>query len=173
VKVKNIRTICFVAVVIFLAGSPVPAVLEFKDGLTHDIDYTINDNVWVDYQAPSMYTTVNWLAGGSIDYLYFIYGFQNSRINILGGLVYWLYNCDSSQVDISGGSIYGLRSYGSSQVTISGGSIGSDLGLSACDLWLSNNSMIQILGSDFAVDGLAVGYGELIPIARTQCATYG
>ena len=249
---KNVRTICFAALVLFLcASSGSYGTIQFRDGLTHNINYWIGDDVLADYQTPYMYTTVNWLAGGRIYEPYELYGYENSRINVRGGSIWWirsydsshvnmsggsigerLYSYDSSQVDISGGSISGalvscdssqinisggwiewlisidssqvnisggwvdwlltifdsskvgisggsinglnsrdsskvdisggsirgpLHSGGSSRVDISGGSIGDDLEL-------LDESMIQIFGSDFAVDGLAVGYGEITNI---------
>jgi len=64
---------------------------------------------------------------------------------------------ESSQINISGGSIADLGSYDSSQVNITGGLIDSDL-------FLLDQSLIQIFGSDFAVDGQPFGFGELISI---------
>jgi len=69
-------------VVLFLSVSPVMAVIEFKDGLIHDIDYLINDEVWVDYESPGMGTTVNMLDGSITSALN---GYEDSIINILGG----------------------------------------------------------------------------------------
>ncbi len=37
------------AVVLLVSASPVMAVVEFNDGGVHDIDYQINDDVWVDF----------------------------------------------------------------------------------------------------------------------------
>jgi hypothetical protein len=224
---KNVRTIWLVAVVLFLAACPALGVVEFKDGWTHNIDYAIYDDVWVDYQAPSKYTTVNWLAGA---WTQFLIGYGHSKINFRGGSVHWLSSRDSSQANISGGQIqeldcfdssqvrissgfmdgllsygssrvniygsgidnihsygssevnihggwidnihgcdssriniygggyiyYGLEGYDSSQISITGGSIHGDL-----KLW---GGKIQISGSDFAVDGQSVGYGELTSI---------
>jgi hypothetical protein len=175
VKVKNERTIWLVAVVLFLLACPALGTIEFKDGLTHDIDYPIYDDVRVDLQTPSMYTTVNWLDGGSIDEPYSLRGYEHSRINIRGGYIRELYSYGSSQVDISGGSIFWFTSWNSSQVNISSGSIfwlnssGSshvDIigGAIDGDLWLWDNGTIRIFGSDFAVDGQNVGYGELTSI---------
>jgi len=235
-----------------VASSPVLGWTQFKDGLTHDIDYEINDDVWVDWQTPLMYTTVNMLAGGSITYPYKLQGFEHSRIYLLGGSIEHLYahgssgvdisagkigfglwSYDTSQVGISGGWIGFLRSYGSSQVDISGGSIGNELyafgssqvgisggsigwvleawgssqvgisggsvghslwgydnsqvyisgGSIGDDLWawgssqvdisggfigdeliLADSAILTIHGSDFAVDGVPFGYGELTSI---------
>ncbi len=111
--------------------------IEFKDSGTHDIDYTIDNDVYVDYQTPDMYTTVNLLPGGRLHYPFTFEGYENSRINILGGSTNYLGIYDSSQIDISSGRIIGewwqeesgeivwheglLESYDSSQVNIHGG----------------------------------------------------
>jgi hypothetical protein len=193
-KMKNVKTMCFVAVVLFLGAHPALGVLEFKDGLTHDINYQIKDDVKVDWQAPGMYTTVNLLTGASVNSPYYFRGYGHSRINMLGGSIWYLYSYDSSQVnmssgsiggfllindssqvDISGGYIFGFGSYGSSQVNISGGLIGglwtddfSQVNISGGsidrDLVLLKQSKIQISGRDFEVDGQTVGFGELTSI---------
>jgi hypothetical protein len=189
-KMKNVRTISFVAVVLFLCACPAFGTIYFKDGLTHNIDYRIDDSIFVDYQAPLMYTTVNWLAGGS-NYFHNLDAYEQSRINIRGGYINGLISHNSSQVDMSGGLIDGIRSFGSSHVSISGGTIWdlssddfSQVNISGGSMWhlriydssqvnisggsisgylyLWDQSNIQIFGSDFAVDGQLVGYGELI-----------
>ena len=140
---KNLRTISFVAVVLFLCACPALGLVEFNDGLTHDIDYAINDDVWVDYQAPYMYTTVNWLTGARIVYPNRLSGYENSRINIRGGLIGgWLgfYSYDSSQIDISGGEIGDLASWDSSRVNISGGLI--------THLWSQHSSQVNVSGGE-------------------------
>ncbi len=155
---KSVRIIFFAAVVLFLCDCPTSAVpiVLFNDGLTHDIDYRIDSCVYVDYHTPYKYTTINVLDGGSI--VYGLLGYEQSRINVSGGFIGMdLIVGGSSQVNISGGIIGNkLASEGSSQVDISGGSISW--------LLLSNQSMIQIFGSDFLVDGQPFGYGELTSI---------
>ena len=82
----------------------------------------------------------------------------SSQVNISGGVFQSLSSHDYSQVDISGGAIeWSVESHGSSQIDISGGLISGDLSL-------YDNSMINIFGYDFAVDGTAVGSGELTSI---------
>ena len=53
--------------VLCLSSSQVIGLTQFNDGQTYNINYGINDEVWVDYELPSMQTTVNFLNGGSID----------------------------------------------------------------------------------------------------------
>jgi hypothetical protein len=193
-KMKNASTICFVAVVLLLAGSPAPGVVEFKDGLTHDIDYEIADAVRVDEQAPWMYTTVNLLPGGRIrDNLE---GWGDSRINVLGGSVDdYLMIHHFSRLNISAGSLGIVTGDGYTQMNISGGSIEHSVncgGFSQADisggsilLYIASNdfsqvnlsggalggfldlygrSRINIFGSDFTVDGQSIRYGELTSI---------
>ena len=178
------------SVVLFLCACPAPGTIEFKDGLTHNIDYAIADSVWVDFQSPSMFTTVNLLGGGSTPNLR---GYEQSRINVRGGStglhsldsshvyisggeILYLISQDSSYVDISGGSIGELYSWDSSQVNITGGSIYKYLcsfsssqvdifgGSIKGPLYLDVRSFINIYGSNFAVDGKPFGYGEITSI---------
>jgi len=172
----NAKKLWIMAVVLSLASSPVVGHLDFNDGQTHDIDYQINTEVWVDYQAPGMQTTVNLLNGGSI--LYDLRAYEDSWINIIGGSIgRYLFPDGNSQVNIFGGSIGSdlaaggssqtnisgglianyLRAYDHSHVNISGGSIGGDL---APTQW----AVLTIYGSDFAVDGAPFGYGKLTSI---------
>jgi len=122
-------TIWVMAVVLSLASSPVLGRIDFSDGDTHDIDYAIDDDVWVDYQTPGMYTTVNMLASGTIPAPYNLQAYEDSIVNIRGGSIgYHLLAYDNSQVSFSGGSIgANLYAYSNSQVDISGGSISSSL----------------------------------------------
>lgn len=152
-----------VTLVLSLALPRADATLYFDDGGIHDIDYEINDDVYVDYKSPGMGTTVNLLPSGAITESHDLLGFNNSRINISGGSVgHWLRAYDSTRVEISSGWItYYLSAYGSSEVTVSGGSIGDSIfaGYDSPD-----DSVITFVGSDFAVDGEAFGYGELSSI---------
>lgn len=73
---------------------------------------------------------------------------------------------DSSQVNITGGNIGSdLYAYSESQITISGGKIGG--GISA---GIDNNchSLIVFEGSNFAINGQNVGYGDS---ARSYAST--
>jgi len=54
-------------VVVLFAGSNAIALTQYKDGGTHDIITTINDDVWVDWEAPGRGTTVNMLSSDLID----------------------------------------------------------------------------------------------------------
>jgi hypothetical protein len=113
---------------------------EFKDGAIHNINYPIYDDVWVDWKAPGMQTTVNLLDGAYMPSDYKLIAFEDSRINITGG---------SIGRDLSAGH--------NSQVTLSGGSIGREL-------LIDISATLTIHGWDFAVDGQPFGYGELTSI---------
>jgi len=57
-------TVVMVAALIVLCRPKAFALLQFNNGGVHDIDYQIDTDVWVDYAAPGMQTTVNLLLGG-------------------------------------------------------------------------------------------------------------
>ncbi|HCC60049.1 MAG: hypothetical protein A2402_02470 [Candidatus Staskawiczbacteria bacterium RIFOXYC1_FULL_37_43] len=110
--------------------------IQFNDGGTHDIDYQINEDVWVDYQAPNMGTTLNLLSGGKI-FEHKLKGYQDSRINILGGHMEGvLYSYDDSYVNISGGITNYVSPFGDSRVDISGGLIHY--------IWAYENSSVDV-----------------------------
>jgi len=163
-------------VAVSLGSTAAQAVIYFNDGGVNNIDWTISDEVGVDYQAPGMQTTFNLLTGGYVRNS--LIGYEDSRINLLGGRVWRalgsfgrskvnisagliersLYAWNSSQVDISGGQIQGgLTASDSSQVYMSGGTVEGAFEL-------NNDSLLTIHGSDFAVDGSPVGYGDITSI---------
>ena len=133
-------TIWVVVMSVCLGVVPAFGWTQFKDGWTHDITTTINDDVWVDYQAPGMETTVNWLGGGAMPFGYELHGYNDSHINMFGGSIGgYLRSYDNSHVNVSGGSIYQLWTYDNSQVNVSGGSIGHNL-------WAYDNSQVNVSG---------------------------
>ena len=178
-----------VLVILLLCAHPTSAIIYFNDGQIHNIDYAIYDGVRVDFEAPGTQTTVNLPSEGYIAES--LHGYNDSRLNISGGRIskfLWAHGSsqvnisdgsigffcswDSSQANISGGSINDLVSYGSSQIDIFGGSIWRLFGDSSSQvnitggeieggLYLWYQSVIQIFGYDFAVDGTPFGYGEL------------
>ena len=169
---KNAKmTICLMAAVLFITGNQVFGLVEFKDGGTHNINYTIDDDVWVDNGAPGMHTKVNLLTGGSINFDFssredseitmldgtvvkYLAAHNNSHITMSGGSVEsCLYAVDNASVTMSGGWVSLLRAQGSSQVTMSGGL--SDRGLEVYD-----SGQLIIDGSNFAINGIPVPYGQ-------------
>lgn len=145
----NAKTVWVMVVVLSLAGSTVLALVEFKDGQTYNINYEINDSVWLDYLAPGMQTTLNLLDDGSIEY--WLIGYENGQINLLGGEIGWdVFTYDRSQVHMSGGSIQQeLAAHDESVVEITGGSIG----------WSAayDNSQVSISGGSIAAEFTAYG----------------
>ncbi|MGA2173043.1 MAG: PEP-CTERM sorting domain-containing protein [Sedimentisphaerales bacterium] len=192
---KNVRmTICLIAAVLVMATSQGFGVTEFKDGGTHNISSTINDAVWVDYQAPGMQTTVNLLNGGNINSFE---GFNDSRINIFGGTAgYSIYADDdcqatmfggtvdyfvaenSSHITMSGGTVVkSLYAYGNSQLTFSGGIVENGYlfvyqncqaemsgGMVAGFLEVGDSATLIIDGSNFAIDGTPLSFGKITSI---------
>ena len=49
----------WVMVVILFVSSQAKGWTQYNDGETHGISTTINDDVWVDWEAPGMNTTVS------------------------------------------------------------------------------------------------------------------
>jgi len=147
---RNARmTICLVVAVLVMATGQGFGWTQFKDGGTHNIDYTINDDVWVDYLAPGMQTTVNLLNGGAILYPYKLQGYNDSRTNISGGSVGSFYVWDNSQVTISGGEVQSyLYASDNSQVTISDGSGGFFFASDSTHVTMSGGGMSQLNASD-------------------------
>jgi len=155
--------------------SPAMSLIQFNDGGTYNISTTINDEVWVDYEASGMETTFNFLSGGSITGGGSITpneleGYEDSHINIFGGtinddLLAWD-NCkvdfsggvigaslsanDNSRVFFSGGAMVNvIYAAGYSQITVSGGSI-------VYNLIARQNSQVTISG------GLISGTNEAL-----------
>ncbi len=157
-----------VVVVLFVAVGQGFGVVRYEDGGTYDITTTINDDVWVDYLAPGMQTTVNLLGGGSI-YNGYLRGYTDSHINIAGGSVgqsleakdnsqammsggsigLHLNALDNSQVTMSGGTVSGhFDAIHNSRVIMSGGSVGGNLSVQdTCQLTMSGGTIGGWLGS--------------------------
>lgn len=196
---RNAKLVWVIAVVLSVSASPLLGIVEFNDGGIHDIDYDVGDEVGVDrhHPGPGLYTTVNILEGGRIDFI--LWSHYNSRVNMSGGWVDGiLATGNTSQVYISGGLIQdrlsvldnsyvevsgGLNAgwmevfcqsraeiYGGSivgrlevrdecSVDIYGGSIGGDLILDPGPWPLP--AVLTIHGSDFAINGQPVGYGDV------------
>lgn len=132
----------------------------FNDGNIHNINYSFQEHVSVDFKTPGMHTTVNWFPGASTGNYNHLLGYQDSHINVYGGKIdYILYAFNRSQVNIYGGwigrfldacdgskvSVYGgyingdLYAVNGSRVMISGGTVKEDL-----EAW--HNSRVTING---------------------------
>lgn len=115
-------TIWVMVAIVFVSGQAM-GWTQYNDGGTHDITTTINDDVWVDWEAPGIGTTVNVMSGASIPNPNKLQGFNDSSLNISSGSVYDLFVNDSSQVTMSGGTVdEHLNAYNTSQITMLDGS---------------------------------------------------
>lgn len=132
--------------------------VTFDDGGTHDINYKINDEVWIYNGSSGAKTTLNFLDGALVTYNHPVTGFENSVMNIFGGQIPGvvtakdnakiamdggtiadIYAHDESSVSVSSGSItWSLRGYGNSEIDVTGGQIHSVSG--------SYDSKINLLG---------------------------
>ena len=134
----------WVMVLVLFVSSQVMALTQYNDGGTYDITTTINDDVWVDWNAPGKQTTVNLLTGAEIPSPYKLQGFNDSSLTISGGPVSYLDTYDSTQVTMSGGSVSYLETYDSTQITMLDGSV---------ERVISHNSS-QVTISGGSVEGL-------------------
>ena len=117
---------------------------QFNDGGVYDIDYIIDDDVWVDYNKLGMETTVNFLKGGGIaDYSHKLQCYENSIININWGYIYDFNAYNESQINMTSGDIERrLTLYDDSQVNMSNGYMRS--------LVLYNNSQANVSGGNIS-----------------------
>jgi hypothetical protein len=151
---KIITVIMVTVVAVLCLGAAEVNALIFNDGGVHTIDYQLDDNVWVEDSPLDELTTLNIVDDGIIrDW---VNVFDYSQVNMLGGSIgYDLLTWDNSQAVISGGLIASeLYAFGESYVEISGGVIVDELNV-------RDNSLLEIYGSNFAVDGIPVGYGPI------------
>jgi hypothetical protein len=175
VKLIGAKTVWVMVGVLFLAALPASAGVFFNDGKIHNIDYEIDDDVWVDYGYPGMKTTLNLLDGGRV--VRYLMAFEDSRINILGGSALALGVHQNSLVKMSAGSIEdSLLPMHNSRAFISGGTIAEQLkvgntsrtvlsgGSIGQELIVSNTAVLTIQGWNFEVDGQPLGYGRLCSV---------
>jgi hypothetical protein len=150
------------------------ALVTFDDGQIHNINYQINDDVWVDYATSDITTTVNWLDGGILPHPYNLEAYRQSVVNIYDGSIGGLLVAhEQSQLTVFGGAMVDLYAYQNSQVTIMGGSISRYQTYGHIDVYGGSvsrhitaglNGTITIYGSGFAIDEVAFGYGEVSSI---------
>ena len=148
----------------------------FDDGGTHTIfhNYDLNVHIYDDFLSNP--TTVNLVSGGSVGAYLHVY--NNSQLNMYGGnvnqtlethhnsyanvyggqITHDLRASHSSQIHMTNGSVIGdLEAWNSSQVTMSGGSVEYTL---YAGYWGDCQSILTLLGENFAINGSAIGYGE-------------
>jgi hypothetical protein len=175
---KSSTAILMAMSILIITAGQVFGLAEFKDGGTHNINSTINDLVWVDYGSPGVRTTVNLVAGGSVDSLY---GDQDSRVNISGGNVsYNMIAVSNCRATMSGGTIgtstsildANFAAYGNSLITMLGGTVYHDLDISGTsrfewsggnvgrNLYVTTTANLTIEGTNFAINGIPVNFGQ-------------
>lgn len=161
-------------IVLAMQSKRTEAIIIYDDGGVHTIDSFIDDSVDVYNDAVGNFTTVNVVNGGFINR--HLAGLENSRIKLYGGRVEtMLTGWDNAQIEVLGGEVGDhLITYNDSHADLSGGSILGALGLigNSTANWsgtsvgtafqLEHNSHLTIWGSDFAIDGISVGYGDII-----------
>ena len=128
-------SVLLTALVLLTVNPVFAAEIDWYDGGTYTInDATHNaDYIYLDYYAaPDPGTHLDIVDGG------------------------WAYSVEAynySTVAMTGGSVYSLRALENSSVTISGGTVGG--GIAA-----HSNGAINLIGTNFAVDGTPVAMGD-------------
>ena len=93
--------------------------------------------------------------------VYLLIASGTSHSSISGGSLSGLYAYNASQVNFSGGTlIYNFLTFETSQATISGGSIGGKIYSGDSGMATRDSCIITFVGTDFAINGTPVGYGE-------------
>jgi hypothetical protein len=139
-----------------VAAGSADAVIVFDDGGTHEISTRVYEDIRV-YDAPSGEPTlVRLVAGAETDD---VDVFQNSRFEMTAGEIEdgTLILFDHSEGEISGGRISDdlMRIFDFSRLIITGGDIGPGF-------MSYGSSEVFIHGSNFQIDGVAVGYGRVL-----------
>jgi hypothetical protein len=148
------KIIMVTVVAVLCLGTAEVNALIFNDGGAHTIDWIIDEPVSVEDSPGGDFTTLNLIDGGEITN--WINVFDYSQVNMFGGSIgFVLFTWDDSQAYISDGLIaVDLYATNYSQVEITGGSIGEIISA-------REYSQVTIFGSDFAVDGIPIGYGPI------------
>jgi hypothetical protein len=100
------------------------------------------------------------IQGGIFDHS--VWARDNSHLSISGGVISpWIAAYESSRINISGGKIeQDLIVQNNSYIAITGGVIGSHIYMGLWDM--PTKAVIEIYGSNFKINGVDVGYGEVI-----------
>lgn len=152
-------TVVVLVVVLCIGSSDVLATITYDFGGEYDIDFVINDRVYVRNNASGEPTTVNLLLGGSVGDLHV---WDTSQINIYGGTVgNYFYADDDSRVTMSSGMITGHFEAGyNSTIDITGGTIGDFQSEGYSQSAISNASIGALLvnyRSIVTIDNVSVG----------------
>ena len=145
-------------------------------GLDADGDSHINiGGGWIERSLSAWGNTQVTMSAGSVNWLN---AYGNSQVTMTGGLVtVYLYGCGDSRINIDGGSVNSLSIVHDSQVTMTGGSVGSLRafhnsqvnwsGGTVGYIWLEDQSVVTIEGSDFAIDGTPFVSGDITRLSDT------
>jgi hypothetical protein len=137
--------IVMAAAVVAMSGPGYGAM--YFDGGTYNIDHGRDGSVWVKFG-----TTLNLLPGGYVDTIALT---EDSHLEMTGGTVtVGIVARHQSSVTISGGEVRGVVADDTSHITISGGT-----GMYAFEADGAGTLVLE--GSDFAVDGIRVGPGDI------------
>lgn len=137
-----------VTIPLLLCASPGIGELRFSDGGTHNIDYTVDEDILVDFESPGLWTTLNMLDGASVLSPYRIRGYADSTVTVSGGLIDRLHAYDNSQVTTSGGHINEIHTHDNSQVTASDGAIWHLIAFDDSQVTVSDGSMSLLFTVD-------------------------
>jgi hypothetical protein len=129
-------------------------------------------------------TSSIWMDGGRIGYR--IYTRDASELTMTGGMVtQHIISFDTSSITLSGGTAFHARVAHDSSLTMIGGTLswgawaqhtatftlaGGSIGVDK-DLGASDSAVIFVVGSDFAVDGTPVPYGDIATLTGRLTGT--
>lgn len=130
---------CLIVVISSFVVPDTFGLIQFNDGLSHDINYAINNEIWIDYESPQVQTTVNFYSGASNSQ--YLYGYNECIVNLYGGTcAHYAYIYNNTEFNVLGGRVTNfLHAYDNTIVNFTAGSLeGIDL---------HNNSPLNMSGS--------------------------
>lgn len=171
---KNIHFILLIALMLSMFCVSLSTAGITLSGGHHEIDYEVNDWVLTEDSAEGEFTTLDVLSGAVMEHLI---ASENSQVDFYDGSVEgWIYSRDNSVVNIYGGTITTqIAVYKNGSINMTGGEIGKlwthdngkiDLAGGIVNGWMSilQNSNLTIYGSDFKIDNISVGYGDILSV---------
>ena len=132
------------------------ALVHYNNGGTHNITWAHNEYVLIDYNKPGMNTTVIFEPGGAVTGDYDLYGYQDCRIILNGGVLNHDLNAyNNTKVTIYSGSINQfLYARDNSVVNLYGGTVGT--------ISLQDNADLFVYGVSYALNGTPIDPGQII-----------
>jgi hypothetical protein len=131
-------------------------VYHYNDGGTYNISWAHNEYVLIDFNKPGMNTTVIFEPGGAVTGDYDLYGYQDCRIILNGGVLNHDLNAyNNTEVTIHSGSINQfLYARDNSVVTLYGGTVGT--------ISLQENADLFVYGVSYAINGTPMAPGQTL-----------